>query len=97
MFISRVLRTGHVPLDDEPAPSPPMEIARHLSSFASESVACIKRLVRNATETPLAGTGTRTKSLLELVHHRTCTRAHAFYEEHNITSLSRSMVAKQGL
>ena len=43
------------------------------------------------------GTGTRTKSLLELVHHRTCTRAHAFYEEQNITSPSRSMVVKQGV
>src|SRR5713101_540174 len=31
-----------------------MEIARRLSSFTPESVACIKRLVRNATETPLA-------------------------------------------
>jgi enoyl-CoA hydratase/carnithine racemase len=31
-----------------------MEIARRLSSFTSEPVACIKRLVRNATETPLA-------------------------------------------
>jgi len=31
-----------------------MEIARRLSSFTRESVACIKRLVRNATETPLA-------------------------------------------
>jgi enoyl-CoA hydratase len=30
-----------------------MEIARRLSSFPSESIACIKRLVRNATETPL--------------------------------------------
>src|SRR5260370_23456460 len=31
-----------------------MEIARRLPSFTPESVACIKRLVRNATETPLA-------------------------------------------
>src|SRR3989454_511907 len=31
-----------------------MEIARHLSSQTPESVAYIKRLVRNATETPLA-------------------------------------------
>src|SRR3984957_14444292 len=31
-----------------------MEIARRLSSFPPESVACIKRLVRNATEMPLA-------------------------------------------
>jgi len=31
-----------------------MEIAPRLSSSRSESVACIKRLVRNATETPLA-------------------------------------------
>src|ERR1700739_915007 len=31
-----------------------MEIARRLSSFTPESVAYIKRLVRNATETPLA-------------------------------------------
>ena len=30
------------------------EIARRLSSYAPESAACIKRLVRNATETPLA-------------------------------------------
>jgi enoyl-CoA hydratase len=31
-----------------------MEIARHLSSFTAESLAYIKRLVRSATETPLA-------------------------------------------
>src|SRR5258707_15827348 len=31
-----------------------MEIAQRLSSHTSESVAYIKRLVRNATETPLA-------------------------------------------
>jgi enoyl-CoA hydratase/carnithine racemase len=31
-----------------------MEIARHLSSFTPESLAYIKRLVRGATETPLA-------------------------------------------
>src|SRR6185295_16617713 len=31
-----------------------MEIARHLSSFTPESLAYIKRLVRSATETPLA-------------------------------------------
>lgn len=31
-----------------------MEIARRLSSHTPESVAYIKRLVRNATETPLA-------------------------------------------
>src|SRR6201981_1735708 len=31
-----------------------MQIAQHLSSHTPESVACIKRLVRNATETPLA-------------------------------------------
>src|SRR5262249_55172415 len=30
-----------------------MEIARRLSSFPSESIACIERLVRTATETPL--------------------------------------------
>src|SRR5713101_902567 len=31
-----------------------MEIARHLSSFTPESLAYLKRLVRSATETPLA-------------------------------------------
>jgi len=31
-----------------------MEIARRLSSYAPESAACIKRLVRNATERSLA-------------------------------------------
>jgi enoyl-CoA hydratase/carnithine racemase len=31
-----------------------LEIARHLSSFTPESLAYIKRLVRSATETPLA-------------------------------------------
>jgi len=31
-----------------------MEIAQRLSSYTPESVAYIKRLVRNATETPLA-------------------------------------------
>jgi enoyl-CoA hydratase/carnithine racemase len=51
-----------------------MEIERRLSSFPSESVAYIKRLVRSAG----TGTGTRTKSLLEIMHRRTCTRVHAF-------------------
>jgi len=31
-----------------------LQIARHLSSFTPESLAYIKRLVRSATETPLA-------------------------------------------
>src|SRR5258708_18537998 len=30
-----------------------MEIAKHLASYTTQSVACLKPLVRNATETPL--------------------------------------------
>jgi enoyl-CoA hydratase/carnithine racemase len=37
-----------------PALDRAMEIARHLSSFTPDSLAYIKRLVRSATETPLA-------------------------------------------
>jgi hypothetical protein len=44
-----------------------MEIVQRLSLHTPESVAYIKRLVRSATETPLA-----------IMYHRTCTRAHAF-------------------
>jgi hypothetical protein len=37
-----------------------------------------------------AGTGTRTKSLLEIMQPRTCTRTHS-YDERRITSPSRSV------
>src|SRR5205809_3229263 len=56
-----------------------MEIARRLSSHTPESLAYIKRLVRNAMETPLAqGLALERNLFLEIMHKRGCTRAHAF-------------------
>jgi enoyl-CoA hydratase len=74
-----------------------MEITRRLSSFTPESVACIKRLVRNATETPLAqGLVLERNLFLNL-----CIIEPAFARmrsmKRNITSPSRSMVVKQGV
>jgi enoyl-CoA hydratase len=67
-----------------------MEIARRLSSYTPESVAYIKRLVRNATETPLAqGLALERNLFLKLcVSESALARMHS-YEEKKITSPSR--------
>ena len=74
-----------------------MEIARRLLSFPPESVAYIKRLVRNATETPLAqGLALERNLFLRLcVSEPAWTRMRS-YEQMNITSPSRSILVETG-
>src|SRR5258708_29950876 len=68
-----------------------MEIARHLSSHTPESVAYIKRLVRNATETPLAqGLALERNLFLKLCISEAGLARMRSYEEKKITSPSRS-------
>src|SRR4029077_7482716 len=68
-----------------------MEIARRLSSYTPESVASIKRLVRNATETPLAqGLALERNLFLKLCISEPALALMRAYEEQNITSPSRS-------
>src|ERR1700674_1731265 len=68
-----------------------MEIARRLSSFPPESVACIKRLVRNATETPLAqGLALERNLFLKLCMTEPALERMRSYQEKNIASPSRS-------
>jgi enoyl-CoA hydratase/carnithine racemase len=72
-----------------------MEIARRLSSYTPESVASIKRLVRNATETPRA----QGLALERNLFWKVCISEPALalmraYEEQNITSPSRSLVVE---
>jgi enoyl-CoA hydratase len=70
-----------------------LEIARRLSSFPPESVACIKRLVRNATETPLAqGLALERNLFLKLCMTEPALERMRSYEEEHITSPSRSIV-----
>ena len=69
-----------------------MEIARRLSSFTPESVAYIKRLVRNATETPLAqGLALERNLFLKLCITEPALARMRSYEEKKITSPSRSI------
>lgn len=69
-----------------------MEIARRLSSFPSESIACIKRLVRNATETPLAqGLALERNLFLKLCTSEPALERMRSYQDKNITSPSRSI------
>jgi enoyl-CoA hydratase/carnithine racemase len=69
-----------------------MEIARRLSSFPSESVACIKRLVRNATETPLAqGLALERNLFLKLCVGEPALARMRSYEDKKITSPSHSI------
>ncbi len=69
-----------------------IEIARRLSSFPSESVACIKRLVRNATEMPLAqGLALERNLFLKLCISEPALARMRSYEEKKITSPSRSI------
>jgi enoyl-CoA hydratase/carnithine racemase len=69
-----------------------MEIARRLSLHPPEAIACVKRLVRNATETPLAeGLALERNLFLKLsVSDQALTRMRS-YEEKKITSPSRSV------
>ena len=74
-----------------------MEIARRLSSHTPESLAYIKRLVRNATETPLAqGLALERNLFLRLCITDPALARMRFYEEENITSPSRSIVVGGG-
>jgi enoyl-CoA hydratase len=67
-----------------------MEIARRISSFPPESVAYIKRLVRNATETPLAqGLALERNLFLRLCISEAGLARMRSYEEKKITSPSR--------
>jgi enoyl-CoA hydratase len=72
-----------------------MEIAQRLSSFPPESVAYIKRLVRNATETPLAqGLALERNLFLKLCISDPALARMRSYEEAHITSPSRSIVVE---
>jgi enoyl-CoA hydratase/carnithine racemase len=74
-----------------------MEIAQRLSSHTPESVAYIKRLVRNATETPLAqGLALERNLFLKLCITEPALARMRSYEGANITSPSRSIVAEEG-
>lgn len=74
-----------------------MEIAQRLSSHTSESVAYIKHLVRNATETPLAqGLALERNLFLKLCITEPALARMRSYEEENITSPSRSIVVGEG-
>ena len=74
-----------------------MEIAQRLSSYTPESVAYIKRLVRNATETPLAqGLALERNLFLKLCISEPALARMRSYEGANITSPSRSIVVEAG-
>jgi len=67
-----------------------MKIAQRLSSYAPESVAYIKRLVRNATETPLAhGLALERNLFLKLCVSESALAHMRSYEGKMITSPSR--------
>jgi enoyl-CoA hydratase/carnithine racemase len=73
-----------------------MEIAHRLSSHTPESVAYIKRLVRNATETPLAqGLALERNLFLKLCIAEPALARMRSYEEQNIKSPSHSIVVEQ--
>jgi enoyl-CoA hydratase/carnithine racemase len=70
-----------------------MAIARRLLQHTPESVAYIKRFVRNATETPLAqGLALERNLFLKLCISAPALARMRSYEEQNITSPSRSIV-----
>jgi enoyl-CoA hydratase len=72
-----------------------MEIAKRLSSYTPESVAYIKRLVRNATDTPLAqGLALERNLFLKLCITEPALARMRAYEEERITSPSRSIVVQ---
>jgi enoyl-CoA hydratase len=72
-----------------------MEIAQRLSLQPPEAVACIKRLVRNATETPLAeGLALERNLFLKLCVSEPALARMRSYVEANVTSPSRSIVVE---
>ena len=72
-----------------------MEIARRLASHTPESVAYIKRLVRNATETPLAqGLALERNLFLKLCISEPGLARMRSYEEKKITAPSRGFEVK---
>src|SRR5713226_2153475 len=74
-----------------------MEIAKRLSSHTPESVAYIKRLVRNATETPLAqGLALERNLFLKLCISEAGLARMRSYEAKKITSPSRSIEVETG-
>jgi len=74
-----------------------MEIAGRLAMHTPESVAQIKRLVRNATETPLAqGLALERNLFLRLCVSEAALARMRSYEELKITSPSRSIEVKGG-
>ena len=69
-----------------------MEIARRLSSYTPDAIACIKRLVRGAAETPLAqGLALERNLFLKLCVTEPALARLRSYEGKNITSPSRSI------
>src|ERR1700746_4094543 len=69
-----------------------MQIAHRLSLHPPEAVACIKRLVRNATETPMAeGLALERNLFLKLCISEPALARMRSYEEKKITSPSRSV------
>jgi enoyl-CoA hydratase/carnithine racemase len=74
-----------------------MEIARRLSSHPPEALAYIKRLVRNATEMPLAqGLALERNLFLRLCITESALARMRSYEEKKITSPSRSVEVEGG-
>jgi enoyl-CoA hydratase len=74
-----------------------LDIARRLSRHTPASVAYIKRLVRNATETPLAqGLALERNLFLKLCVTEPALARMRAYEENNVTSPSRSIVVERG-
>src|SRR5882762_2450961 len=72
-----------------------MEIAQRLSLHPPEAVACIKRLVRNSTETPLAeGLALERNLFLKLCISEPALARMRSYVEANVTSPSRSIVVE---
>ena len=72
-----------------------MEIAQRLSLHPPEAVACIKRLVRNATEMPLAeGLALERNLFLKLCVSESALARMRSYVEANVTSPSRSIVVE---
>jgi enoyl-CoA hydratase len=72
-----------------------MEIAQRLSLHPPEAVACIKRLVRNSTETPLAeGLALERNLFLKLCVSEPALARMRSYVEANVISPSRSIVVE---
>jgi enoyl-CoA hydratase len=72
-----------------------MEIAQRLSLHPPEALACIKRLVRNSTETPLAeGLALERNLFLKLCVSEPALARMRSYVEANVTSPSRSIVVE---